>query len=83
LQPALEEATKKSIPDSVKKLVFVPLGMERSCYVLRKWEGNVAGAYWTGCAACEDRWRVHPEMAAAGLWATAEDVLKVVRAVQG
>jgi len=83
LQLVLETLTGKSFPDFVSELVFVPLGMDRSCYVLGEGEKNVASAYWTGFTACEDKWRAHPERAAAGLWTTAGDLLKVVKALQG
>jgi CubicO group peptidase (beta-lactamase class C family) len=66
----------------IKALVFEPLGMEMSFYVLEEGEGNVATAWLTGETRCDVTWHEMPERAAAGLWTTPGDLLKVVRGLQ-
>jgi len=82
LQLVLETVAGESFPSIVQKFVFEPLGMNRSFYSLPDNETNIAQAYYTGYTACEDRWRSNPEQAAAGLWTTPSEILKVVRALQ-
>ncbi len=90
LQCVLEAVTGQALPQLVRQLVFEPLGMARSFYALRDDDAahsnhnnhNVAPAYYTGHAPCEEPWRFQPQAAAAGLWTTPTDLLKVVGAVQ-
>ena len=82
LQIILEAVTGKDFPMLVKELVLDPLGMSRSFYTLQDGEKNVATAYLTGYTPCDVQSHVFPEKAAAGLWTTPTDLLKVVRAIQ-
>lgn len=82
LQCFLEETTGKSYADLVEETVFQPLGMLRSKYSLEPSETNIARPYYTGHTPCEEQWHTFPELAAAGLWTTPSDLLKLVRAIQ-
>jgi CubicO group peptidase (beta-lactamase class C family) len=82
LQVIMEEVTGKLLPELVRELVLEPLGMQRSFYKSPTKEDNHASAYWTGYTPCEVSYHVLPEQAAAGLWTTPTDLLKVVRALQ-
>ena len=81
LQLILEQITNQALPDLVRELVLDPLGMHRSFYAVSK-EENYAIAQYTGFMACEVPYRANPEQAAAGLWTTPTDLLKLVRALQ-
>jgi CubicO group peptidase (beta-lactamase class C family) len=81
LQLILEHITNQAFPDLVRELVLDPLGMHRSFYAVSK-EENYAVAQYTGFTACEVLHRANPEQAAAGLWTTPTDLLKLVRALQ-
>ncbi|PWI76581.1 hypothetical protein PCL_03775 [Purpureocillium lilacinum] len=83
LQIILETVTGKDFPTLMREIVLEPLGMTRSRYGgLRDGEKNAAAAHYTGYAPCEVAHRVNPEEAAAGLWTTPTDLLRVVQAVQ-
>jgi CubicO group peptidase (beta-lactamase class C family) len=82
LQYFLEETTGKSYADLVEEIVFQPLGMLRSKYSLEPNETNIARPYYTGYTPCEEQWHTFSELAAAGLWTTPSDLLKLVRAIQ-
>ena len=81
LQLILEHITNQAFPDLVRELVLDPLGMHRSFYAVPQ-EENYAIAQYTGFTACEVPYRANPEQAAAGLWTTPTDLLKLVRALQ-
>lgn len=82
LQIILETVTGKDFEKLVKELVFEPLEMTRSFYTLPDGETNVTRAHFTGYTPSDVRWHIQPEKAAAGLWTTPSDLLKVVRAMQ-
>lgn len=82
LQLILEHVTGKPFPDLIQELVLTPLDMKRSFYHKPSEKDNHASTYYTGYQACEDPFHVHPEQAAAGLWTTPTDLLKVVRTLQ-
>ena len=83
LQIILECVVGKDYPTLMTDLVLKPLGMTRSFYApLAESEGNAAKAYWTGSTKCHVDHHVYPELAAAGLWTTPTDLLKVVQATQ-
>lgn len=82
LQCLMEHTTGMSFPDLMQKYLFDPLGMTRSCYTLSSTEKNVTRAYYNGFRECENQWHYMPEMAAAGLWTTPTDLLKLVHGVQ-
>ncbi|KAJ9651189.1 hypothetical protein H2198_009521 [Neophaeococcomyces mojaviensis] len=82
LQCVVENVMQKPLAELVKEHVFDPLGMTRSCYYVGLDEQNVAKAHYHGYYPTEIKWHVQPELAAAGLWTTPTDLMKVVRAVQ-
>ncbi|KAK2589639.1 hypothetical protein QQS21_012679 [Conoideocrella luteorostrata] len=83
LQIILETVTGKDFASIIQELVLEPLGMTRSRFgALPQTEKNVADAHYTGYTRCEDGHRVLPEQAAASLWKTPSDLLKVVQAIQ-
>jgi CubicO group peptidase (beta-lactamase class C family) len=81
LQIVLEAVTGKDFAELVKELVLEPLEMTRSFYALAEGETNVTRAHFTGYTPSDVRWHIQPEKAAAGLWTTPSDLLKVVRAM--
>ncbi|GAB7357811.1 hypothetical protein MBLNU459_g0798t1 [Dothideomycetes sp. NU459] len=82
LQLILEQVTRKSFPDLMQELVFTPLDMKRSFYRKPNRDDNHASVYYTGWQECEVPFHVLPEQAAAGLWTTPTDLLKVAYALQ-
>jgi CubicO group peptidase (beta-lactamase class C family) len=83
LQLILESVVSKDYPTLMNDLVLKPLGMTRSFYApLPESEGNAAKAHFTGFTKCDLDHYVHPELAAAGLWTTSTDLLKIVQATQ-
>lgn len=80
VQQLIADITGKSFPDAMRDLVFRPLGMTRASYTApdpaRAAHGHVGGAEVAG------GWRVHPEYAAAGLWCTPTDLVKLAAGVQ-
>ena len=82
LQLIMEELSGELLPELVHRLVLGPLGMHRSFYRSPAKEDNYASAYWTGYTPCDPAFHILPEQAAAGLWTTPTDLLKVTRALQ-
>ena len=83
LQLILEAVTGKEYRDLMQELVLTPLKMTRSFYNSRKEEDkNIARTYRTGFTECDADHHYFPELAAAGLWTTPTDLLKLIRDVQ-
>lgn len=82
LQLILEHLTHKPFVEIIQELVLTPLNMTRSFYYKPNKADNHALTFYTGYQATEVPFREHPEQAAAGLWTTPTDLLKVVRAIQ-
>ncbi|KAL6814465.1 beta-lactamase/transpeptidase-like protein [Trichoderma sp. SZMC 28015] len=83
LQLVFETITKKDFATAMHDILLRPLGMTRSSFhPLPTQEKNAAKCHWNGYTPCEDAQRVNPEQAAAGLWTTPSDLLKLIRAVQ-
>ena len=82
LQLILETLTKKDFPTLMKDLVLTPLGMTRSFYGRLPAGEKAARAHLTGTTPADVSHHVFAELAAAGLWTTPTDLLKVVAAVQ-
>lgn len=80
LQQLLEDAGGKAYGDLVHELVFTVCGMQRSGFMAS--EGNhVALAHDARGFPVPGGWRVYPELAAAGMWSTAEDLARLGRAL--
>lgn len=83
LQLILEARTGQDFATLMQNIVLGPLEMRRSFYNrLPEGEKNAAKAHFTGYTPCKDAQHELPESAAAGLYTTPTDLLKVVSAVQ-
>ncbi|EFR00600.1 beta-lactamase [Nannizzia gypsea CBS 118893] len=90
LQMIMEQVAGKSFPAVMQEYVFEPLGMTGSTFDSRatdntqtvgQHEARYARAYYSGYTPCEVPYRLGPELAAAWLWSTPQDLLKIGRAV--
>ena len=81
LELILETVFQKPFPEIMQESLFTPLNMRRSFYVLPPAEKNFASAYFTAHTPCNPPFHIQPERAAAGLWTTPSDLLRVVSAV--
>jgi CubicO group peptidase (beta-lactamase class C family) len=84
LQQLMIDVVGRSFPDMMEQLVLGPLGMAHSTYrqplpVDRR--GEAATAHQSR-GPLPRKWHTYPEMAAAGLWTTAEDVAKFALGVE-
>ena len=84
-QLAITEHLNESFPDVMKRLVFEPLGMNNSTFenpLPADLHAMAAVAHPWKSVALKGKYPVYPEMAAAGLWTTAEDLAKFGIALQ-
>ncbi len=85
IQQLLIDVTGKDFPALAHEWVFEPLGMTSSRFMQPPtpdfYDQVADGHYYTG-QPIAGRWRVHPELAAAGLWSTPTDMSIFVRAIQ-
>jgi CubicO group peptidase (beta-lactamase class C family) len=79
LQCILENVTGLPLPQIMQKYVFDPLEMTRSFYALPEGETNVTRCFMHGSYETDFKWHNQPEQAAAGIWTTPTDLLKLVR----
>lgn len=85
LQQLLEDVSGASFADLMHDSVLDPLGMTDSSYDQRYPEIShvpVAAGHHSGGGPIEGGWRVVPEMAGAGLWATPCDLARVILEIQ-
>ena len=85
LQQLLEDVTGQPFPETLRTLVLEPIGMTNSSFEpppADMPELPVATGHGP-LGPVEHRWRVHPELAAAGLWTTPSDLARLLLAVQG
>ncbi|RDW74927.1 hypothetical protein BP6252_06069 [Coleophoma cylindrospora] len=83
IQLILETLMEKPFYQIMDELVLQPLNMTRSTFqVLSAIEKNYAPAYLTGQTPCDPDHHILPECAAAGLWTTPTDLLRVVQSLQ-
>lgn len=79
LQQLLIDVTGLAFPDLIDHLVFTPLRMARSTFLLplpeRLAEAAASGHDYAGVLV-EGGWRVFPELAAAGMWSTPSDLAR-------
>lgn len=84
VQKVLMESCEQPFAQLMGELVLRPLGMKHSVYAqpLPKglWEQAAVG-HRDG-KPFEHRWFVHPELAAAGMWTTASDLLRALLAMR-
>ena len=77
LQEMIVEATAEPFAESLRKIVFKPVGMSSSSFdqpLPQDWAPRAATGYFEPNNTVPGRWHVYPEMAAAGLWTTASDL---------
>lgn len=76
-QQILVDVTGKAYPALMQELVFGPLEMKHSRYehplTEPYWDSAAVGHIFTGDPV-RGKWRVHPELAAAGMWTTPHDL---------
>lgn len=80
LEQIVEQASGRPFADYMKEFIFDPLGMTTASYAAPDpadaAKGNAAKA------PVADGWRIFPELAAAGLWCTPSDLVKLAEEVQ-
>lgn len=80
VQLALSERSAEGFPDLMSERIFAPLNMHSSTYeqpLPARFARRAASGHTFGGSVAEGRWRIHPEMAAAGLWTTPTDLAQV------
>ncbi|WP_067460885.1 non-ribosomal peptide synthetase [Actinomadura macra] len=85
LQQVMEDVTGLPFTELMDTLVLGPLGMDASSYHQRFPETSgrsVAVGHAPDGSPIEGGWRVRLEVAAAGLWTTAEDLTKIAREIR-
>ena len=84
-QLMMVDAAGKPFPALMDELVLKPVGMERSTFLNPlppKLLKHAAAGYLPDHSAVEGKRHTYPEMAAAGLWTTAEDLARFAIEVQ-
>ncbi|KAI8843733.1 beta-lactamase/transpeptidase-like protein [Chytridium lagenaria] len=79
LQLLIETVTGKTFPDAMRDLIFIPLGMTSSTFNTNPVTGDMACGHSMDLEPIVGGARIHPEMAAAGLWSTAEDMARFLK----
>jgi CubicO group peptidase (beta-lactamase class C family) len=86
MQQLMIDVTGRSFADYMDETVLKPLGMSSSTFrqsLPETWEHRAATGHTDASRRPVDgRWRVHPELAAAGLWTTAGDLAQFLIGVQ-
>ena len=77
VQQVITEVTGRRFADFMREHVFGPLDMSHSSFDAPDPVGTAAGHDGDG-RALPDRWRIRPDVAAAGLFSTATDLAQVV-----
>jgi CubicO group peptidase (beta-lactamase class C family) len=86
VQQLLIDVTGAPFPEYAQSQVLATLEMTNSTYdqpLPDKLVAQAATGHFANGQPLDGRWRVHPEMAAAGLWTTPSDLAKVVIDVGG
>lgn len=81
MQLLMEDVFQQSYPEITKATVLAPLDMTNSTYeqpMPDNWQPQAATGYLPDNSKVKGKWHIYPEMAAAGLWTTAEDLAKFV-----
>jgi CubicO group peptidase (beta-lactamase class C family) len=84
LQQLAIDVTGDDYPTAVKRLVLGPLGMKQSNYVQQPdilSREDLALAYGPDGSPNPGGFRIHPELAAAGLWTTPSDLAHALLAI--
>ena len=84
-QLALQDVTDETLPPMAQRLLFEPLGMTRSSFkqpISSELAGNMAIPYNGDGAPVEGGAHTYATLAAAGMWSTPGDMLKIAGAVR-
>ncbi len=84
-QLALEDAAGKPFEEIARTWVLDPIGMRNSFFVQplpAELDARAARSHFRGATAGNVKYHVYPELAAAGLWTTPEDLCKFAVEVQ-
>lgn len=79
-QYIIEEVSGKSFEDFMQREVFVPLKMTNTTFNQYP-KGDVSLAHKFDGKPNPNKWLVHPDQAAGGLWSTSEDLCKFLIAI--
>ncbi len=82
---ALTDVIGKPFAVIAREMVLAPIGMTNSTYeqpLPADWQSRAAHAHGPDGQPGTAPWRVHPELAAAGLWTTSTDLAKFAIEVQ-
>ncbi len=85
MQQALSDALGRPFQDILRETVLQPIGMENSTFeqpLPADRDRNAARAHSGEGEAMGPKWRVYPELAAAGLWTTPTDLARFIIEVQ-
>jgi CubicO group peptidase (beta-lactamase class C family) len=85
LQQLLEDRTGRPFADLARELVLAPLGLHRSTFfqpLPPSLAAQAASAHGEDGRVLSGRWRVHVDLAAAGLWSTAPEYARFVVEIQ-
>jgi CubicO group peptidase (beta-lactamase class C family) len=85
LQQLLIDVMGKPFPELMRELVFAPLKMNRSIFeqpLSDKLRTSAAAAHTLSGERLQGKWRIHPELAAAGMWSTPSDLARLLIEVQ-
>ncbi|MCY4334689.1 MAG: serine hydrolase [Litoreibacter sp.] len=80
LQALIEDVTREPFSVYTKRTVLDPVGASAASFAISPKTAYAHGVYESG-APVEGGFKRHPESAAAGLWATASDLAKILQAV--
>lgn len=90
MQALVEDATGQSFADALQALVLLPAGMTASLFAQplpTALAAQAAPGHDASGGELPGRWRVFPELAAAGLWSTPTDLarllVQIARAYRG
>jgi len=78
VQQLAQDSTGRPFADLAEELVLQPAAMGTASYA----QPDPADAAAPHVCGRQQRWRVHPEHAAAGLWCTPADLLHLAQAIQ-
>jgi len=84
LQQVIQDVTGQDFSTLMDSLVLTPLGMEHSTFqqpLPANLESRAAVGHGNDGKPLPGRWRIQPELAAAGLWTTASDLARFALAV--
>jgi CubicO group peptidase (beta-lactamase class C family) len=85
MQQLVQDVTAKPYAEVVQELVLQPLGMTHSTYeqpLPERLRPAAATAYNSEGQAISGKWHTYPEQAAAGLWTTPSDLVKIIMELQ-